>query len=391
MSDALLVRLSMLLDGALPEDEAAHLRARIASEPEVAEAWAVLLGLPPALGGLPDAVPPPPALDAAVLAAVTTAPRRRRRRWWPAAAVAAAGIGLWLSWPVAEPVTLTLVAGQQTVEGEVTVLAAHVPVAVSGRADIFVEPQSGWTREPQQEDEGMVRMISAMGAGVLVTVAVYEGAAVVSPPGEAPVTVAAGEQHSVSMEAERPALLQERQARRPAAEGGEAVSEELSAYIDDLEAEVAALRLERDMQQGALRAMEGEQQPWPPDIAPQYEPEAFSASMSAFAEAHPDLDLLGVDCDEYPCLAMFESHSESEDWGREIGEQLEGEWGTEAEGANVSMWASINESESGRVQLLGVSVLGPSAGGDEALHHRSEWRMEGWMEAATEEAMAGDE
>ena len=71
-----------------------------------------------------------------------------------------------------------------------------------------------------------------------------------------------------------------------------------------------------------------------------------------------------------------------------LGQQLEDEWGTEDADANLSMWASISESDDARVQLLGVSVSGPEDGENEALRHRSEWRMNDWLKATAEDAMA---
>lgn len=107
--------LSRLLDGDLPPDEAAALRARIRDEPEVAAAWASLQRLAADLAALPEEAPPAPA-------------PRRRPRWPLAAAAALAILGFW-AWPAPPGVVLT--DGTRRIEA-----AAATPVEIDGVATV---------------------------------------------------------------------------------------------------------------------------------------------------------------------------------------------------------------------------------------------------------------
>ncbi|MEQ1571094.1 MAG: hypothetical protein ABMA64_36025, partial [Myxococcota bacterium] len=150
--------LSRLLAGDLPGAEARALRERIRTDPEWARAWSALQHLSHDLASLPEEVPPP-SLDAAVLGS----PARRQVPWATVGTLAtlAAAVALWIAWPAPEPARIALVAGEQTVDGAVVLLAGDLPVTVDGRVHIRVEPNPPVVREPGQE-VGM----KTIGAGV---------------------------------------------------------------------------------------------------------------------------------------------------------------------------------------------------------------------------------
>ena len=154
------------------------------------------------LRALPATAPVPPGLDDAVLATLARAPASSAI---PRLAIAAAillGVGLGaLAGPVLRPApTLLLTRGSQLVEGRALVLAGDRQVRIDGRARVSVEPPEGLAREGEQEAHNAMldstHAIAAL-AGSFITVAVYQGFATVSEPGEAPITVSAGEEHTV--------------------------------------------------------------------------------------------------------------------------------------------------------------------------------------------------
>ncbi len=182
-------KMSRLVDGDLPEAEAEALRREIDADPELARALETMSGLGDAIAGL-DEEPPPPALDRAALQAAQRITRpdhnvvRLRRPWVWVAAAASIALAALLLWPRPEP-TIVLVQGSQLVEGRAMVMAANVPVRVDGTALISVEPLDTSLREMDQEVIMRNRelLLGAL-AGAAVTVAVYEGSAVLFP-GEA--------------------------------------------------------------------------------------------------------------------------------------------------------------------------------------------------------------
>lgn len=182
-------RMSRLIDGALPPDEAEALRREIDADPALAVALETMTGIGDRIAALPEE-PPPPALDRAALA---TAQRitgtetnvvRIHRSWAWVAVAASIALAALLLWPRPEP-TIVLVQGSQWVEGQVLVMAASVPVRVDGTVLISVEPSDTSLREMDQEVIMRNRelLLGAL-AGAAVTVAVYEGSAVLFP-GEA--------------------------------------------------------------------------------------------------------------------------------------------------------------------------------------------------------------
>ena len=413
MTDAdLLLSLSRLLDDDLPADEAAALRARIAEEPEVARAWAELRALSAGLDALPDAITPPPALDAAVAEALTASPAapsepsppRPRLALWGALA-AAAGLLLVMAGPWSSPLParLTLAGGAQLVEGDSVAVAtlSGAEVTVSGKALISVEPHDAGLREggqmPPTEDELMTKYLLSAAAGAVLTVAVYEGTAEVTPPdGGDAVTVSAGEQQVFASAGEEGMSRPQRRVvvRRPGGgseDGAPQTVAELEAEVEALRRHVAALELERDLQEGALKAMEGEPQPWPEDgVAEAFAEPGFTSRLEELVSGNPDLELLGVDCEEFPCMAVLRDHSSEEGWMRGLHQDVSGQWPDEDE-LKLSMWVSqLNEDGRPAVGLAGVSIVPPGVEGEEldAVRTRSEWRMGAWLEEVTDDAKA---
>ncbi len=373
--------LSRLLDGDLPPAEAAALWQRIADEPEVAAAWAQLRALPEQLSDLPD-LAPPPGLDARVLAAEAPSPGRRAWQLPLAAALALAATLLLLLWPASEP-ALLLSEGEQWVEGRALVMAGGLPVRVQGRAKISVEPSGSSQRVGGQEVENMdFKHAMAAAAGAAVTVVVLEGRALVSGA-DGETAVAAGESWSSSPEPRDEHAAPRRVVRRSAAAPADD-PEALRERVAELEQELEALEFQGAVQRGRLAAVEGSSQPWPEDLDQALQPSAFQASLDAAVIGREDLELLEVNCDEFPCYAVLRSHSEHPEWAHEVGPAMKDAVIGEAEG-DFGLWnaAVASRSDAGELRLVGFSIIPSEQSGDDLrtrLDYRAEGSLTGWME-----------
>ncbi len=365
MTDA--ERLSRLLDGDLPDAEADALHARIEAEPALARQWAAMQALPGALAALGDAGAPPP------LALRAPAPAPKARAWLPVAAAAVLGLGLGaLTAALARPAapTLVLQAGVQSVEGDILVRAGTHRVAVDGRATITVEPRGAAARAtgPSEEDPMDIRTAAlSAAAGAAVTVAVYEGTAVISRPEGPATTVSAGETVRVG----GAAAPGPRVVRREVATGDDPTA--LAARVADLEAENDRLRLQATLAEGQLTAHVGVPQAWPDDVPRGLAPGEFSAWVRAGADGVDDAAIVDIDCTEYPCLAILEATGDPSGWdgwedrAKSVHEGLEAS-GFEGPAAVSGYAARALDDQTGAERLLyafavlpGVEAEGPAA------------------------------
>lgn len=387
-----LEELSRLLAGELsPPDEEA-LRARITAEPTLARAWERMQQLPDALAALPDPSPPS-ALDERVLAFGEQPPHRWRPRHAVVALLAAAAAAsLLVLWP-AEPAQVVLIEGQQWVEGQATVLAAGVPVAIDGLARISVEPSPGALRERGQEVESMDwKHAAAAVAGAAITVAVYEGRARIG--GEHGSTVEAGESWHQTEASQRP----EPGRRVVTRTGGPQVAEEddpavLRDRIDELEQALATAHYEDAVQRGRIAAVEGRPQEWPSDLPPQLQASGFEGGLKDAMAGLAELGLLEVNCDEYPCYAIIEADPTSIGPGAKPGGGFLEAWAEGVEG-DVGVWnmMSVMAGPEGEVGLMGVSLIAegePSEDLSTRLGYRMEGSVKGWVEDIMGEQEAG--
>ncbi len=384
--------LSMLLDDELPEDQAASLQERIGTEPELAVAWATMQALPDALGGLPDLIPPPK-LDGLVLGETAPAVAHAPPRWaWPATAIALAA-ALLLSLTARPPALEILpVTGHQRLTGELSIDAGDVTVQIDGTVDLFVEPVDPQLRESSPEDPTMTRKQLLAGlAGAAITVVVYEGTAVLHAADTEPVVLEAGEQHTSHPRADRdetPRVATRTSDREPTAE-------ELQAELDALTEQLEAAQFHRAMAQGQLASHEGTPQDWPDDVNPALKPDAFAAELAQAMAGHEDLNLLSLECDEFPCFAVIESHSTSEDWGDdldEVGRKLSESYKEllDTDEVGTGHWRSRYGDGDLDVRLEGM-VLGAGGLDDEDLKTRTDYRVDSAVKDAAQDLMAAQE
>lgn len=364
--------LSRLLSGELSPTEAAALQAQIASDPALAARWAEMQALPAALGALPPELGGAPALR------VRPAPSRARWSGW-AGLAATAALAATLLWVLRPGPTITQLSGSQLVDGHAVVRAADVQVEVDGLARVTVEPRRDAVRDRGAERAPMDRShLLASVVGAAVTVTVYEGTARIIPSHAATVDVAAGQTRSVGEPAEAEAVAHGGGGR----DGGEAAGAATgAARIAELEAELARLRLENQLASGRLLAHEGKPYDWPAETPAGFRPAEFEARVRAAAGVVPGAEVVAVDCDEYPCIAVLRSATEGKEGMDSLSGVQESMQKDPAFGGEVSVvgMGYANEDEKGDVvRLYGFSLL-PGKKEDPDLSTRIQFRADGLL------------
>lgn len=360
--------LSRLLSGELPEAEAEALRARIATDPELAARWATLVALPDRLAALPEELPGAPPLARAP----------SRRRWLPVALVAAAAAALLVVVSPGPPAALVLLDGAQLVDGHAAVLAGDVRVEVDGRARVVVEPGAGSVRGRGAEYLAMDRthLLAAL-AGAAVTVTVYEGVARVTPAEAAPIELAAGETRTVGVGG-----AGGRAPERLAGSGATDAETSPTERIRALEEQVARLELENQVARGRLVGLEGKPLDWPADLPAAFRPDAFEAALRAAAAKVPGAEVVGLDCEEFPCIAVLRSTTGGPGWQPELARVHETM--TEGEGFGevgvVGMgYANVDDATGAETRLYGFSLFPGSQPAPE-VSTRVQYRAEGLLQ-----------
>ncbi|MCA9568207.1 MAG: hypothetical protein KC656_10205 [Myxococcales bacterium] len=329
----------------------------------------------------------PPALPDRIYAVRTERPRT----WWPAAAalLAAALALVWLAGgPGERPVVVT--DGVVVLDGAMDVLVPGSRIVLDGRARIAVEPERGVVRGvPVEtlEDPMLTREILAGIAGVAVTIAVYEGSALVhaGPGGAEPVELRAGQRQTFGTPSAAP-ILEGGVAPMGAADPEVArLREELAATKKALDEERFAAALVR----GQLTAGQGEPVPWPTSGVPAaFARDAFEASVKAQIAELPDVEVSGVDCSEYPCLATirYTGASDTMEWTEGLMKRLEPWFDGQFTDAAVSASGSGFKNDGRDEKFLTFGVVG---GQDEAIDQRMRWRMNQVTEQLGEDIRAG--
>lgn len=164
---------------------------------------------------------------------------------------------------------------------------------------------------------------------------------------------------------------------------GESPEEELAR----LREENAQLRFENALVKGSLATHQGAPLDWPADLPELLREEGFSARVSAAAAAIEGLDLVDIDCSEYPCLAVLRSQDTEPGWedqARAVPDALSAELG---EGYGTMMMARGEDDGDEPVMMMAFALV-PSEEG-EALPQdqatRIGYRAEEAMTAATDE------
>ena len=374
MSPSLDEALSALLAGDLPADEAAALRARIDTEPEVAQAWAEMQQL---LADL-DALPPDHPELLAPPVRIRPVPANRSWGWAAAVAAVAAVLVAWLSLGAGSPEVI-VGSGETLLDGQLSLMAGDVSIDLDGRALISVEPVGPVVRGEQHtfpEDPMNRTAILAGLAGVAVTVTVYEGTARVhAHEGEAPVTVTPGAPHHVRGGVPAVAALPGPGPARDAAL--EARVEALQAELATIEGELATERFGAAITRGQLKAEQGEPSEWPDEASDALREERIRDELATRLDELEGFGVQEVDCYEFPCIVAlhYTGDDDTLEWGRPVADEV-GAWAEEQlDDANISMTQSIFR-EDGEPDARFVLFAVDDGTGGEGTGDRTEWRLD---------------
>lgn len=216
-------------------------------------------------------------------------------------------------------------------------------------------------------------------AGLLTGGLIVGGLALaLAPPDAAPPSPAATPSPK---QAERPAPETRPGAASPALPGELADKE---ARIAELEAQVRRLGIEGAFQRGRIRSHEGTPQDWPEELPESLRPEAFQRNLEAALADVDGAELLGVDCDEYPCVAFVQSHHPGgpDEWIASL-EPLAPGVVADLEGAELYIH---NFGEDPKVQAIAVY-----AEESDEVDQRTEFRVEATIGDLQDELQAGDD
>ncbi len=385
------VLLSRLLSGDLDPDDDAALRHRIAAEPALAAA----LRRQEAMIADLEALPPELAAELPPVDALRPAAQERPPTWrWRSAALAtgllvAAALLLTVRPP---PPTAMSVAGDETlVDGHLALtLPDHTAIDIDGRAALRHAPPTGTSPSPTTREPTMIRhALTGAAAGSLLTVAVYEGRATISGPDQAPVELHAGEQRTlqVAPPAASPASVAPTTTTRTTGATGSAGTD-LDAELARLQAENDQLRLENALVKGSLAAHEGTELPWPDDLPASLRAEGFEAAATAAAEGVEGVELVDVDCSEFPCIGVLHSDNTDPGWEQDasgVAEAIADELG---DGYGVVAMGRGEDDGSGAIMLLGFSVV-PEGYDPQADGVRLGYRSENLMGTVADELRDG--
>ncbi|MEZ4237178.1 MAG: hypothetical protein R3F59_13695 [Myxococcota bacterium] len=297
--------------------------------------------------------------------------------WRAGAAVLAAAAALWLLWP-RPPAVLVLAGGAQWVDGDARVAAGDVVVDVAGQAWIQVEPAAGVGRVGASEGP-MTKTVLAGLAGAAVTVAVYEGTAVVRRDGAEPVVVPAG--HT---ERTRPAAA-------PGAPPVTAVAAQ--AEVTRLEGELAAAKqalaeseFSGALARGQLAAMQGTPSPWPEDAPAALRPEAFRAGLEAQLAELPDVSVAELDCAEYPCVAAlhYTGTAEEREWSQQLRDAMQ-DWLRASVPGGLSVSVNTSRFDQGDASEAYVIFGGYEGERESDVGQRTDFRIDAMVDQLGEQ------
>lgn len=197
------------------------------------------------------------------------------------------------------------------------------------------------------------KLIAAAAVGAGLTVTVYEGTALLWPadaPQDNPIVVQAGDAHVVPASDPRGSHA----APTVDAVGGTAV--DAGAPPEDVLAENQRLKLENALLKAQLPGAGGPV-PFPEDLSPMLSPSGFSDLVQRAADRSDAVELLEIDCAEYPCMAAMRiagGDRDEHELLREAMQAVEDTLGTD------DMSAFVNLTREGDADAL--AILAPVTG-----------------------------
>lgn len=358
--------LSRLLDGELDPATERTVQRALEADPALRERLAALRLITRELSELPVEPVPTELLRTTRDRMTAPAPARGRPAlptWLPW--LLAAGLAGWIGGrPGPQPAEITL--GPSTeLTGQLQLTLPHAELSIDGQ--VRLTP----TQEPPMDRTHLATALGGAGLAVLV----QSGQATVRAPGAAPLILHAGEQTVL------PAPAPPARRADPPTHATPAPLP-LSAHTEapPPDDELSRLRMENAVLRGQVAHFTGKPTPWPGDLPEPIRPDRFEASVTAALADFPGLTLHAIDCEEYPCFAVFTGEGSSEDgWqseGRRLIDRLEHLSGDQAPLDALAM-SLLNEDDDGAHATLAVALIAADGAPHQSeLHARTQYRLD---------------
>ena len=221
-------------------------------------------------------------------------------------------------------------------------------------------------------------------AGAALTVVVQQGTAMVTGPDGSSVQVEAGDRYETVAGGEAPAAAGTgtRRVEIPADASPEVQVAALRRENAQLQEELDGLRFEAKMARGQLARVVGEPAEWPDNPPAALSPETFESTLKEMLEGREGVELVSVDCSEYPCVARLSSddfEGRGDPFTEELGERFGTALGEDMGGMLVMAGESEGEDGELHPSVIGLAVL-PSEDPDGSLQKRAAMRVQEAMD-----------
>ena len=148
----------------------------------------------------------------------------------------------------------------------------------------------------------------------------------------------------------------------------------LTAELDAIHAELATERFAGELIRGRLEAVEGVPSEWPEQVPDALQPERFVTELVAPLAALPDVEVAGVDCTEYPCIAALRYTGDDPTlaWGEEVVTSVNTWAEAQLAHAHISVNRSVFTDDAGERRFVTVGVSDATS---DAVKQRTEVRL----------------
>ncbi|AKT43794.1 hypothetical protein [Chondromyces crocatus] len=155
--------------------------------------------------------------------------------------------------------------------------------------------------------------------------------------------------------------------------------------ISRLQEELRGLRAEAGYTQERIEALEGTPQPWPADIPAGFREKPLEANFQAVLEKHKLGDLVDMECDEFPCIAVVKASEADPQWQQKFQAALKEMSASPEYGGKVglSMWSNDVQQDDQKTRYTAVSMAPPGTADGEDARTRSGHRARGMLSDAT--------
>ncbi|WP_156040449.1 hypothetical protein [Chondromyces apiculatus] len=162
--------------------------------------------------------------------------------------------------------------------------------------------------------------------------------------------------------------------------------------IGRLQEEVRGLRAEAGDSQARIAELEGKPQPWPMQLPAGFREKALEANFQAALQKHKLGELVDLECEEFPCIAVVKASQANPQWQEKLQAALrEMSASPEYGGAvGMSMWSNETQEGDQKTRYTAVSMAPPGTADDEEARTRTGHRARGVLADASHAPAPGN-